>query len=70
MLLVASTERRRPRRRGESKLGSRRMSFMTEIASYVLGGLESLQEKRLRVSLKIYNINRYGRTIQNQRGET
>ena len=47
-----------------------RTAFMTEIASYVLDRLEFLQEKRLRVSLKIYNISRYGRIIQNERGET
>jgi len=46
-----------------------RMSFMTEIASYVLAGLESLQERRLRVSLKIYDISRYGKRIQNGKGE-
>jgi len=40
-----------------------RTSFMTEIASYVLAGLEPQQEKRLRVSLEIYDISRYGRTI-------
>jgi len=45
-----------------------RTSFMTEIASYVFGGPESTQPKRLWLSLEIYNISRYGRTTQNERG--